>query len=73
MSTKRDTGRTFLVTKQGTIIRIDKNLFTGPFMIKKISQLTMAYRYKQGGIGFDYFHKYFNDIWNDNKISKRII
>jgi len=51
---------------------IDKHLFTGPFMVKKQSQLTNAYHYKKGGKGFDYYKNYFEDIWNDNKISSLI-
>ncbi|WP_062570238.1 hypothetical protein [Pseudoalteromonas arabiensis] len=50
-----------------SIMRIDSNLFTGPFMVKKKSQLTMSYQYKQGGIGYEYYKKYFEDIWNDDK------
>jgi hypothetical protein len=52
-----------------SIMRIDKDIFVGPFMVKKISQLTMAYHYQQGGKGYDYYRKYFISIWNDNAIS----
>ncbi|MGI2047909.1 hypothetical protein [Shewanella oncorhynchi] len=54
-----------------SIMRIDGHLFTGPFMIKKVSQLTMAYQYKKGGQGYTYYNNYFNDIWNDQSISKK--
>lgn len=54
-----------------SIMRIDDHLFTGPFMIKKVSQLTMAYQYKKGGQGYTYYSNYFNDIWNDESISKK--
>ncbi|MBE4703683.1 hypothetical protein GXB76_24310, partial [Citrobacter freundii] len=36
-----------------SIMIIDDQLFTGPFMIKKLSQLSMAYHYKKGGTGYD--------------------
>ena len=69
---------TFLSIKQysslpiESIMRIDSDLFVGPFMVKKVSQLTIAYRYHKGGEGYDYYYKYFNDIWNDNKIATSI-
>lgn len=55
-----------------SIMRIDNHLFVGPFMIKKISQLTMAYQYKKGGNGYNYYRNYFNDIWKDESISKEV-
>lgn len=55
-----------------SIMIIDDNLFTGPFMTKKISQLTMAYQYKKGGIGYKYYKDYFDGIWNDSEISTLI-
>jgi len=55
-----------------SIIRIDNDLFVGPFMVKKVSQLTMAYHYRKGGKGYDYYHKYFNEIWLDSTISKAV-
>lgn len=55
-----------------SIMRIDNHLFTGPFMIKKVSQLTMAYQYKKGGQGYSYYSGYFNDIWQDEIISNTI-
>ncbi|AWX99756.1 hypothetical protein A8139_06950 [Marinomonas primoryensis] len=55
-----------------SIMRIDNHLFVGPFMVKKISQLTMAYQYKKGGNGYHYYKTYFNDIWKDENISQKI-
>jgi len=56
-----------------SIMRIDNDLFVGPFMARKVSQLTMAYHYHKGGKGYDYYNDYFNDIWNNslnNNINK---
>ncbi|MBH0087659.1 hypothetical protein [Pseudoalteromonas sp. NSLLW218] len=47
-----------------SIMKVDKNLFTGPFMVDKVSQLTMAYQYRKGGIGYEYYEKYFDSIWS---------
>ncbi|SDI00788.1 hypothetical protein SAMN04488136_14411 [Vibrio xiamenensis] len=55
-----------------SIMRIDSNLFTGPFMVKKKSQLTMSYQYKKGGDGYEYYKKYFEEIWNDDNITNPI-
>jgi hypothetical protein len=65
----------FLMIKQynclpiESIMRIDEDLFVGPFMVKKPSQQTMAYRYHHGGTGYDYYLDYFNEIWDDPDIS----
>ncbi|WP_324046673.1 hypothetical protein [Aeromonas caviae] len=55
-----------------SIMRIDGNIFVGPFMIGKLSQLTMAYQYKKGGKGYQYYEDYFNRIWNDENISHSV-
>lgn len=55
-----------------SIMRIDGQLFTGPFMINKLSQLSMAYQYKKGGKGYDYYNDYFNEIWYNSFISKHV-
>ena len=55
-----------------SIMRIDNKLFTGPFMAQKLSHLTMAYEYKKGGKGYDYYLNYFNEIWNNQTITTSI-
>jgi hypothetical protein len=55
-----------------SIMRIDDNIFVGPFMIGQLSQLTMGYQYKKGGKGFQYYHDYFNKIWNDTAITSPV-
>lgn len=55
-----------------SIMRIDGNIFVGPFMIGKLSQLTMAYQYEKGGKGYQYYEDYFNRIWNDENISHSV-
>lgn len=55
-----------------SIMRIDDNIFVGPFMFKKISQLTMAYQYTKGGKGYEYYHEYFNSIWDDSVITQPV-
>ncbi|EGQ7920093.1 hypothetical protein ACWO25_004211 [Vibrio parahaemolyticus] len=46
-----------------SIMRIDDQIFTGPFMVYKGSQTTMAYQYEKKGLGFKYYSDYFNSIW----------
>lgn len=55
-----------------SIMRIDGNIFTGAFMVKKQSQLTMSYQYKKNGYGYNYYKDYFEDIWNDGNITNTI-
>ncbi|MCW0507852.1 hypothetical protein [Aeromonas piscicola] len=53
-----------------SIMRIDNDVFVGPFMINKVSQLTMAYQYKKNGKGYEYYHGYFNRIWDNDEITR---
>lgn len=47
--------------------RIDGSIFVGPNLFGKISQKCITYKYEKGGKGFDYFSKYYDEIWNNNK------
>ncbi len=55
-----------------SIMRIDDNIFIGAFMVKKKSQVTMAYQYGENGYGYNYYKDYFEDIWNDKSITNSI-
>ncbi|WP_324041065.1 hypothetical protein [Aeromonas caviae] len=79
-STKRELGlrddsiviKEYSSLPMDSIMRIDDNIFVGPFMIGQLSQLTMAYQYKKGGKGFQYYHDYFNKVWNDTAITSPV-
>lgn len=46
-------------------LRIDDHIFIGPNMYKKLSQQTISYEFKGNSEGFQYYNKYFNDLWED--------
>jgi len=45
--------------------RIDDELYVGPYMYKKKSQQTITYKFVKGGVGFDLYTSYFEDLWRD--------
>jgi len=47
--------------------RIDNSIFIGPNLYGKISQKCITYKYESGGKGFDYFSKYYEELWNNDK------
>jgi len=54
-------------------MRIDKQIFIGPFMINKISQLTISYEFISGSKGFNYYKDYFNELWNNPGLTADVV
>ncbi|MBE9143833.1 hypothetical protein [Planktothrix mougeotii] len=46
--------------------RVDDNVFLGPYMYGKSSQKTFSYEFRYGGLGFDYWTRYFEELWSKN-------
>ena len=46
--------------------KIDNNLYIGPYLYNKESQQTISYRFLPGGLGFEYYTDYFDDLWNSS-------
>lgn len=44
----------------------DETIFVGPYMFGKGSQQTITYEFRKGGIGYDYFEDYFEELWADD-------
>lgn len=51
--------------------RVDNNLFLGPYMYGKSSQQTISYEFEYGGLGFQYWSTYFEDIWSNQNFAKK--
>lgn len=54
-------------------LRIDDTVYVGPQWYKTTSQQTMAYEFTKGGKGYICYTKYFEKLWNDDKLSKKIV
>jgi hypothetical protein len=54
-------------------MRIDNRIFVGPFMVNKISQLTIAYEFKGNSKGFEYYNSYFDELWNHTELVKKAL
>lgn len=45
--------------------RQDDYIYTGPYLYGKPSQQTISYEYKRDSIGFEYWIRYFQNLWDD--------
>lgn len=50
--------------------RVDDHLFLGPYMYGRSSQQTFSYEFKYGGLGFQYWTTYFEELWLNIDLSK---
>ena len=53
-------------------LRQDDCLFTGPFLYGMGGQVTITYEYSKNSQGYEYWKKYFNELWNDNQFCSSI-
>jgi hypothetical protein len=53
--------------------RIDNHVYVGPLHFGKPSQQTIAYEYKPGSKGAEYYTEYFSSLWKDDLFSKKIL
>lgn len=52
--------------------RIDDNIYIGPYWYGTESQQTITYKYRSGGRGFILYNRYFEDLWNDEQLTKQV-
>ena len=45
--------------------RADRMIYTGPYQYGRESQQTMTFAYKGPGLAFDFYTKYFDELWKD--------
>lgn len=50
--------------------RQDNYIYTGPYMYGKISQQTISFKFKDNSRGFEYYQKYFDDLWNNQEFCR---
>lgn len=48
--------------------RMDDIVYTGPYLFHKDSSDTITYKFSKKGKGFDYYSKYFNELWNNPEL-----
>jgi len=51
-------------------MRLDSSLYIGPYMYGLNSQQTISYEYKRPSRGYEYYSRYFEKLWNDDKFLK---
>lgn len=50
--------------------RQDDYIYTGPYLYGKPSQQTISYEYKRESIGYQYWSRYFQTLWDDPAFAK---
>lgn len=50
--------------------RVDDDIFIGPYWYGVDSQLTITYKFENGGKGFAQYSEYFEKLWNDPALSR---
>lgn len=50
--------------------RVDDHLFVGPYMYGRSSQQTFSYEFEYGGLGFQYWTTYFEELWSNRNLIK---
>ena len=53
--------------------RMDDVLFVGPYMYGKDSQQTISMEFRGGANGFNYYMRYFEELWDDKKFPKKLM
>lgn len=49
------------------IFIMNNRLFTGPYEYGKVSQQTISFEYRLTGSAYEYYDKYFDRLWNDER------
>ena len=52
--------------------RMDNELYIGPYWYGWDSQQTVTYKFINGGRGFDLYTQYFDALWNDEKLMRKL-
>lgn len=53
--------------------RLGDCLYVGPYLYGKTSQSTLTYKYIKGSQGFDMYTRYFEDLWNDDSLTREVL
>lgn len=51
--------------------RMDDELYIGPYNLQCESQQTITYKFSKGKKGFEYYEKYFEELWNNEKFVQK--
>lgn len=77
-SLKKKTGGDISVKYYNTMTldfywRIDDVLYVGPYLYGRASQATLTYKYQKNGLGYSEYTRYFEDLWNDDTLTERVL
>ena len=64
--------RKYKATPSVNILRVDDEMFWGPYIIKKSSRNMPTFIVKKGGYLFDSMKSHFESIWQDDRYSEKI-
>lgn len=53
--------------------RMDGEIYIGPYWLGRPSQQTVTYRLAEGGKGFETYAKYFEELWNNEKVMVNLV
>lgn len=53
--------------------RVDRVLYVGPYLYGRASQATLTYKFEKGGLGYKEYTRYFEDIWNNDALTERVL
>ena len=52
--------------------RMDGEIYMGPYWYGHSSQQTVTYKFEESGKGFEVYSKYFEELWNDEKLLENL-
>jgi len=52
--------------------RQDGVIYIGPYLYGKISQQTITYKFRSNSEGYDYYKRYFDELWDNKKFAKEL-
>lgn len=53
--------------------RIDNVLYVGPYLFGRASQATITYKYESGGLGYNEYTNYFEELWNNTSLTLKVL
>lgn len=53
--------------------RIDDVLYVGPYLFGRASQATLTYKYEKGGLGYKEYTEYFESLWDDKSLTRKVL
>ncbi len=52
--------------------RINDVIYVGPYLLNKDSKNTITFKFQKDGKGFNYYHKYFEELWKSSELTQLV-